>query len=93
MLAVAHQRATAGGLTNVRVREGRAEAIPAEDGHLDVVLASLSLMYAIDRAADTTGTAFAWVAPPARRCAGTAGSTRPSRYGPWPLPWARMTAA
>jgi SAM-dependent methyltransferase len=51
MLAVAHQRATAGGLTNVRVREGRAEAIPAEDGHLDVVLASLSLMYAIDRAA------------------------------------------
>jgi SAM-dependent methyltransferase len=51
MLAVAHQRATAGGLTNVRVREGRAEAIPAEDGHFHAVLASLSLMYAIDRAA------------------------------------------
>jgi SAM-dependent methyltransferase len=51
MLAVAHQRATAGGLTNVRFREGRSEAIPAEDGRFDVALASLSLMYAIDRAA------------------------------------------
>jgi SAM-dependent methyltransferase len=51
MLAVAHQRATARGLTNVRFREGRAEAIPAEDGHFHAVLASLSLMYAIDRAA------------------------------------------
>jgi SAM-dependent methyltransferase len=50
MLAVAQQRAAAGGLTNVRVREGRAEAIPAEDGHFHVVLASLSLMYATDRA-------------------------------------------
>jgi SAM-dependent methyltransferase len=46
MLAVAHQRATAGGVTNVRFREGRAEAIPAEDGHFHAVLASLSLMYA-----------------------------------------------
>jgi len=51
MLTVAQQRATAGGLTNVRFREGRAEAIPADDGHFHVVLASLSLMYAIDRAA------------------------------------------
>jgi SAM-dependent methyltransferase len=51
MLAVAHQRATAVGLTNVRFREGRAETIPAEEGHFHVVLASLSLMYAIDRAA------------------------------------------
>ena len=51
MLTVAQQRGTAAGLTNVRFREGRAEAIPAEDGHFQVVLASLSLMYAIDRAA------------------------------------------
>jgi ubiquinone/menaquinone biosynthesis C-methylase UbiE len=51
MLAVAQQRATAGGVTNVRVREGRAEAIPAADGRFHAVLASLSLMYAIDRAA------------------------------------------
>jgi SAM-dependent methyltransferase len=51
MLAVAQQRAAALGLTHVQFREGRAEAIPAEDGIFDVVLASLSLMYAIDRTA------------------------------------------
>jgi SAM-dependent methyltransferase len=51
MLAVAQERAAAVGLMNVRFREGRAEAIPADDGHFHVVLASLSLMYAIDRAA------------------------------------------
>jgi SAM-dependent methyltransferase len=39
------------GLTNVRLREGRAEALPAEDAAFDVVLASLSLMYMLDRAA------------------------------------------
>jgi SAM-dependent methyltransferase len=50
-LAVAQQRAAALGLTNVQFREGRAEVIPAEDGVFDVVLASLSLMYAIDRTA------------------------------------------
>ena len=38
-------------MENVRFREGRAEAIPAEDGAVHVVLASLSLMYAVDRAA------------------------------------------
>ena len=51
MLAVAQQRAAALGLTHVLFREGRAEAIPAEDRAFDVVLASLSLMYAIDRTA------------------------------------------
>jgi SAM-dependent methyltransferase len=51
MLTVAQQQVAAVGLTNVRFREGRAEAIPAADGHFHVVLASLSLMYAIDRAA------------------------------------------
>jgi SAM-dependent methyltransferase len=50
MLAVAQQRARAMDVGNVRFREGRAEAIPAEDGAVHVVLASLSLMYAIDRA-------------------------------------------
>jgi SAM-dependent methyltransferase len=57
MLAVARQRGTAVGLTNVCFREGRAEAIPADDAHFHVVLASLSLMYAIDRAAASRETA------------------------------------
>jgi SAM-dependent methyltransferase len=51
MLAAAQQRARAMGVGNVRFHEGRAEAIPAEDGAVHVVLASLSLMYAVDRAA------------------------------------------
>jgi SAM-dependent methyltransferase len=51
MLALAQRRVAARGLTNVGLREGRAEAVPAEDGAFDVVLASLSFMYAIDRAA------------------------------------------
>lgn len=51
MLALARQAAANLGLHNVHVREGRAEAIPADDASADVVLASLSLMYAIDRAA------------------------------------------
>ncbi len=51
MLAAAQQRVAALGVGNVRFCEGRAEAIPAEDRAVDVVLASLSLMYAIDRAA------------------------------------------
>jgi len=38
-------------LQNVDFVEGRAEAIPAEPATFDVVLASLSLMYVIDRAA------------------------------------------
>jgi SAM-dependent methyltransferase len=51
MLSQARRRATAQGLTNVTFREGRAEALPAENESFDVVLASLSLMYVIDRAA------------------------------------------
>jgi SAM-dependent methyltransferase len=51
MLRVARRRINARGLTNVSLREGRAEAVPAEDGAFDAVLASLSLMYVIDRAA------------------------------------------
>jgi SAM-dependent methyltransferase len=51
MLALAQRRVAAGGLTNVRLREGRAESLPAEDAAFDVVLASLSLMYVLDRAA------------------------------------------
>jgi SAM-dependent methyltransferase len=51
MLALAQRRVAARGLTNVGLREGRAEAVPAEDGAFDVVLASLSFMYAIGRAA------------------------------------------
>jgi SAM-dependent methyltransferase len=50
MLSIAQERVTALGLTNVDLREGRAEALPAEDSAFDVVLASLSLMYVLDRA-------------------------------------------
>lgn len=51
MLAAAQRRATATGLANVTFREGAGEAIPVEDGGIDVVLASLSIMYMIDRSA------------------------------------------
>lgn len=51
MLARARRRVTTRGLTNVAFREGRAEALPVEDAAYDAVLASLSLMYVIDRAA------------------------------------------
>ena len=51
MLALAGERAAALGLRNVTFREGRAEAIPGDSGCCDVLLASLSLMYVIDRAA------------------------------------------
>jgi SAM-dependent methyltransferase len=51
MLALARQRAVALELPNVTFREGRAEAIPGDSSCCDVLLASLSLMYVIDRAA------------------------------------------
>lgn len=50
MLTLAQKRADAGGLTNLRLVEGGAESIPAEDASFDVVLAGLSMMYVIDRA-------------------------------------------
>ena len=51
MLALARERASRAGLANVSFAHGRAEAIPAETSSQDKVLASLSLMYVIDRAA------------------------------------------
>lgn len=48
MLASARARTAA---ENVQFLEGRAEEIPADDHAFDVLIASLSLMYAIDRAA------------------------------------------
>ena len=51
MLALARERAAGLGLRNVTFREGRAEAIPADSSCCEVLLASLSLMYVIDRAA------------------------------------------
>ena len=51
MLNLAQERAADLGHANVDFREGGAEAIPAEDVSFDAVLASLSLMYVIDRAA------------------------------------------
>lgn len=49
MLTQARQRVERLGLGNVDFQEGRAEAIPSADGAFDAVLASLSLMYVIDR--------------------------------------------
>jgi SAM-dependent methyltransferase len=51
MLRLARHRMDARGFTNIDLREGRAERLPTEDRAFDVVLASLSLMYVIDRAA------------------------------------------
>lgn len=51
MLGLAAHKAKSLDITNVEFQEGRAESIPAEDSSFDVVLASLSLMYVIDRAA------------------------------------------
>lgn len=51
MLSIAANRASNAGLTNVEFQEGRAEQIPAKDSSFDVVVASLSLMYVIDREA------------------------------------------
>jgi SAM-dependent methyltransferase len=51
MLVVARQRVAVLGLDHCRFREGRGEALPADAGAFDVLLASLSLMYVIDRAA------------------------------------------
>jgi SAM-dependent methyltransferase len=51
MLELARQRASARGQRHLRYEEARAEALPSGDSTFDVVLASLSLMYVIDRAA------------------------------------------
>ena len=51
MLAIARQRFAAQGLAQVGLCAGQAEAIPAADDSFDLVVASLSLMYVIDRAA------------------------------------------
>jgi SAM-dependent methyltransferase len=51
MLALAQQRGAALGLTNCNFQDGRGEAIPATNRSFDVLLASLSLMYVVDRAA------------------------------------------
>src|SRR5215471_7766196 len=50
MLAAAQGRAKAANLTNVTFREGGGEAIPVGDDAVDVLLASLSVMYMPDRA-------------------------------------------
>jgi enediyne biosynthesis protein CalE5 len=51
MLATARRRVATAGIDNVTFREGSGEAIPEGDRAVDVVLASLCLMYVIDRAA------------------------------------------
>lgn len=49
MLELARGRIDALGLTNVTILEGRAEEIPSEDEEFDALVASLSMMYVIDR--------------------------------------------
>jgi SAM-dependent methyltransferase len=51
MLAKAREQLKRLAITNVDLAEGRAEAIPTDDQSIDAVIASLSLMYVIDRAA------------------------------------------
>jgi enediyne biosynthesis protein CalE5 len=51
MLDLARRRSASLGLNNIEFLEGRAEKVPAPPGRFDAVLASLSLMYVIDRAA------------------------------------------
>jgi len=51
MLLLAKRRVGDLSHTNIELRQGRAEEIPADDAAFDAVLASLSLMYVIDRAA------------------------------------------
>ena len=51
MLGLARERASRAALTNLSFVDGRAEAIPADGSSQDTVLASLSLMYVIDRVA------------------------------------------
>ena len=51
MLGLARQRAASMSLSNITFLEGRAEEMPAPSGQFDAILASLSLMYVIDRAA------------------------------------------
>jgi ubiquinone/menaquinone biosynthesis C-methylase UbiE len=50
MLTRAAERLQTLQLTNVDLAEGRAEALPTDEGSVDAVVASLSLMYVIDRA-------------------------------------------
>ena len=51
MLAIAQARGHSRNITNIEFKEGSGEAVPAEDQSQNAVLASLSLMYVIDRAA------------------------------------------
>ncbi|MHC5064063.1 MAG: class I SAM-dependent methyltransferase [Planctomycetota bacterium] len=51
MLDVASKRFTSKGIENVELKQGIAEEIPAESKSFDRILASLSFMYVIDRAA------------------------------------------
>lgn len=51
MLSMARERIDRSSCRNIDLQQGRAEQIPADDASFDVVLASLSLMYVIDREA------------------------------------------
>lgn len=51
MLTLARRRAAASGRSNIEFLEGRAERLPVASKSVDMLLACLSLMYVIDRAA------------------------------------------
>lgn len=50
MLSVVRQRVAGSDLRNIRLLEGQAEQLPAEDGQFDAIVSSLTLMYVLDRA-------------------------------------------
>jgi SAM-dependent methyltransferase len=93
MLAVTRERLVVSGCTNVDLREGRAEQLPADDEAFDTVLASLSLMYVIDRAAAAReirrvlrpgGRFVAAVWAPAERCDIVLFQQTAGRFAPTP---------
>jgi ubiquinone/menaquinone biosynthesis C-methylase UbiE len=67
MLVIARQRSASTGLADISFHLGRAEEIPVPSAQFDVVLASLSLMYVIDR--DTAARELARVLRPGGRLA------------------------
>lgn len=93
MLALTRRRVVESGYANIDLHEGRAEQLPAGDGSFDVLLASLSLMYVIDRAAAARevrrvlrpgGRFVAAVWAPAERCDIVLFQQTAGRFAPTP---------
>ena len=95
MLRIARLRSSELAIENVSFREGSAEAIPADDAEFDLLLASLSFMYVIDRAAAARESArvlrpggrfvaSVWAAP--ERCDIVLFQQAAGRFAPPPVP-------